>query len=280
MNSFGFGMPGITPVVKNIIIINVIFVLAQFTFLNLGINLQDYMALHYWQSPKFGWWQLATHMFMHGSPFDVSLTVTHIFFNMFGLYMFGGILENMWGPVRFLIFYFVCGVGAALCQLALYTFEFSQFNNVAAGFLQHADLEHFSKLMQSSLVNGDNRLKTILGFWNTHPVCDPCAAQAFDIVREYYSEQLNASMVGASGAVFGVLFGFGYMFPNMELFIIPIPIPLKAKWVVAGYALVELVSGLGRFANDQVAHFAHLGGMLFAFLLLRLWNNKIRDRYN
>jgi rhomboid-like protein len=106
---YNFRQDTLTPVVKNIIIINVLFVLLQFVLGQKGIDLADYLALHYWRSPNFGWWQLFTHMFMHGSAFDIKLTIGHIFFNMFGLFMFGGVLEQLWGPKRFLLFYLICG---------------------------------------------------------------------------------------------------------------------------------------------------------------------------
>jgi membrane associated rhomboid family serine protease len=280
MSRFGFGLPGVTNVVKNIIIINIIMVLAQFAFLNLNINLQDHLALHYWQSAKFRPWQLITHMFMHGSPFDVGLTITHIFFNMYGLYMLGGILEQQWGPVRFLAFYMVCGIGAGICQLSVYTVEFGMFHNTMQQFSNTPDLPHFSWLMHhNSMVERDDVLNQILRYWTTHADCADCGSVVVAKLQQYNAEMMNTSMVGASGAVFGVLFGFGYLFPNMELYLMFIPVPIKAKWFVAGYAAIELFSGFGKFANDNVAHFAHLGGMLFAFILLRLWNNKINNRY-
>lgn len=280
MNNFRIGLPGMTVVVKNIIIINVILVLAQFSLLKVNINLQDYLALHYWQSADFGSWQLVTHMFMHGSPFDIGLTISHIFFNMYGLYMFGGILEEYFGPVKFLIFYLVCGVGAALCQLGVYTFEFGSFHSQVMQFAQTADLQHFSWIVQhNSILKDSSIFQQILQYWTSHTDCADCGSVALAKLREVDMELMNTSMVGASGAVFGILFGFAYLYPDTELMLMFIPVPIKAKWMVAGYAAIELFSGFGRFAGDNVAHFAHLGGMLFGFILLRLWNNKISKRY-
>ncbi|NDC42098.1 MAG: rhomboid family intramembrane serine protease, partial [Chitinophagia bacterium] len=130
-NRFGGGMDW-PPVVKNIIIINVILVLAQFSLIKFNINLQDSLALHYWLSPDFKWWQIVTHIFMHGSPFDVGLTISHIFFNMFG-----GVLERLWGPRKFILFYLVCGIGAAICQNLVYMWEINSFQNTITHFQQH-----------------------------------------------------------------------------------------------------------------------------------------------
>jgi membrane associated rhomboid family serine protease len=202
-------------VVKNLLIINVIVFLLRSALATRGIDLDVYLALFHWNSPLFRWWQPITHMFMHGS-------VAHIFFNMFALWMFGRILENVWGPKRFLIFYLVCGLGAAACQLGVLSVEVNYF-----------------------------------GF-------DPMV--------------YNEATIGASGAVMGLLFAFGYLFPNTLLYLY-FAIPIKAKWFVAGYALLELFSGVRNSAGDNVAHFAHLGGMLFAFILLRLWNKNVRNRF-
>ena len=214
-----FGLGGfdrLTIVVKNIIIINVLAVLVGFvTYKNWGINLNDLGGLHYWEAPGFHWWQLVTHMFLHGDPSSISETFWHIFFNMFALWMFGPILENMWGAKKFLLFYMVCGVGAGLCHLGVLTFEYNY---------QHHQL--------------------------------------IDVIA-----------VGASGAIFGILFAFGFLFPNALLYVY-FAIPVKAKWFVAIYAGIELFSGVRNSAGDNVAHFAHLGGMLFAFILLMIWKRQ------
>lgn len=209
------GFQQLPTVVKNLLIINVLVFLLRYVRVARGIDLDLYLGLFHWQSPYFHWWQLLTHMFMHGS-------ITHIFFNMFALWMFGRILENVWGPKRFLIFYFVCGLGAAVCQLGVVSLEVNYFN------------------------------------------FDPAI--------------YNDPTIGASGAVMGLLFAFGYLFPNTLLYIY-FAIPVKAKWFVTGYALLELFSGVRNSAGDNVAHFAHLGGMLFAFILLRIWNDNIRSQF-
>ncbi len=217
-------MPSASYVVKNIIGVCVIMVAAQQILFLSGVNIQKYLALHFITSPDFKWWQFLTYMFMHGAPGDMRLTISHIFFNMFGLYMFGSILENAWGYKRFLIFFLICGFGAALCQMGVVLWEFS-----------HSPGEIGAMISQ---------------YW---------------------------ACVGASGAVMGILFAFAYLYPNTELYLMFIPVPVKAKWAVTGYVVLELVSGIGNFSGDNVAHFAHLGGMLFAFIILQVWK---RDRKN
>jgi membrane associated rhomboid family serine protease len=202
-------------VVKNLVIINVLVFMIRYALAARGIDLDQYLGLYHWQSPMFRWWQPITHMFMHGS-------IGHIFFNMFALWMFGRILENVWGPQRFLIFYLVCGLGAAACQLGVITLEVNYF--------------------------------------------------------QFNPAIYNDATIGASGAVMGLLFAFGYLFPNTLLYVY-FAIPVKAKWFVAAYAAIELFSGVRNSAGDNVAHFAHLGGMLFAFILLRIWKQKNRTDF-
>ena len=173
-------MPTVT---KNLIIINVLLFLAQFVAQSYGINLSDYLGLHFFLADNFNPAQLFTYMFMHGG-------FTHIFFNMFAVWMFGRILEQVWGPKRFLFYYILCG---------------------------------------------------------------------------------------ASGAVYAILLAFGMLFPNQQLFIFPLPFPIKAKFFVIGYALIELYAGFANNPGDNVAHFAHLGGMIFGFILIMYWRKKNRN---
>lgn len=259
-------------VVKNIIIINVIMVVIQFILGTQGIDLADYLGLHYWQSPLFRWWQPITHMFMHGTAHSVGLTIEHIFFNMFALWMFGSVLENIWGARRFLMFYLICGLGAAFCHLIVLHVEFSSFHNAFVQFQNDPTLDHYLLfLRQHNLTPNANE-------WAANPNCTTCANEAILAIHNYYSGMINEATVGASGAVFGVLFAFGYLFPNTYLYLF-FAVPIKAKWVIGGYILVELYEGLKNSAGDNVAHFAHLGGVLFAFILLKIWNNKIRNRF-
>ncbi len=273
MSNFRFGgLQQIPMVVRNLIIINVLVYLFTYTLGLRGIDLNDYLALHYWQSPLFRWWQIFTHMFMHGS-------ISHIFFNMFALWMFGRILEDVWGPRRFLIFYLVCGLGAAFCHLGVLTFEYTRFHDAFMHYQQNPTFVEYAQFIRHHNLADDPILTRILNFWSANKDCGDCASTSILRINAYYSAMINEATVGASGAIFGLLFAFGYLFPNTELYIYFIPIPIKAKYFVAGYALIELSQGLYASAGDNIAHFAHLGGMLFAFILLRIWNNKIRNRF-
>ena len=229
-------MPTIT---KNIIIINVIMFITTIVFERMGINLIDILGLHYFESEKFHIWQFITYMFMHGS-------VMHIFFNMFAVWMFGAAVENMWGPKRFLNYYILTGLGAAVAHYAIVYYQ-----------LQPLLTQINSALSDTSLpiedLNNLAEQKTIL---------------------------LNAPVVvGASGAVFGILVAFGMYFPNTLLFILPIPFPIKAKYAVIMYGLIELFSGVANFSGDNVAHFAHLGGLVCGFILIQLWKRNDSTYY-
>ena len=228
-------------VIKNLIIINVLVFIAQIVIdktmptgtLEVGIGpIANTFALHTFQSELFKPWQLVTHIFMHGS-------LMHIFFNMYALWMFGSILENVWGPKRFITFYLVCGVGAALCHMAVMYIQIEQA------------IRHLSE---------------------TGSYVDP--AKWFAAMSS-----VNEATLGASGAVFGCLAAFGYLFPNTSLYIIFIPVPIKAKWLVLGYAVVELILAINNSAGDNVAHVAHLGGALVGFLLVFFWNKTNRKRF-
>ena len=228
-------------VIKNLIIINVLVFIAQIVIdktlpggtLDVAIGtLANTFALHTFQSELFKPWQLVTHMFMHGS-------LMHIFFNMYALWMFGSILENVWGPKRFITFYLVCGVGAALCHMGVMYIQMEQA------------IRHLSEA--GSYIDPSK--------WFT--------AMA----------NVNEPTLGASGAVFGCLAAFGYLFPNTSLYIIFIPVPIKAKWLVLGYAGIELLLAINNSAGDNVAHVAHLGGALVGFLLVFFWNKTNRKRF-
>jgi len=215
-------------IIKNLLIINVLVFLAQIT-VGQAMRLEDIFALHTWQSPLFKPWQFLTHMFMHGG-WD------HLFFNMFALWMFGSILENVWGPKRFLTFYLICGLGAALCHMIVLYFN------------------------TQNLIDAYNSLSLV-------------EQQGYE---ERFYRQLNEPTLGASGAVFGCLAAFGYLFPNTYIYLYFF-FPIKAKWFVILYAGFELVMAVQNTAGDNVAHVAHLGGALAGFLMVYFWNkNKKR----
>ena len=215
-------MRNIPVVTKNLLIINILVFIATYVLRGLNIDLNDILGLHFFLASDFRIWQFFTYMFMHGG-------FTHILMNMFMLWMFGMVVENVWGPRKFLFYYIVCGVGAGLCQ------ELAQYGTYVA--------------------DGIAQLEFI-----------PVGSKVYPI--DVYLNMMNT--FGASGAIYGVLLAFGMLFPEERMFIIPIPVPIKAKWIIMGSIVVELFSAIGT-SNDGVAHLAHLGGMLFGFILIRYW---------
>lgn len=207
------GFSFLPPVVKNLLILNVLFYLADISLATRGIDLSRWLGLHYFTAKDFYPFQFLTYMFMHGN-------FSHLFFNMFALWMFGYALENYWGSKRFLVYYLVTGIGAGLIQSGVQAWE-------------------LVPIMQKY---------------------DPVSVQ-------HYID--NIVTVGASGAVFGILLAFGMCFPNVPIYLYFF-IPIRAKWFVIIYGLIELFAGIGGTA-DGVAHFAHLGGMIFGFLLILYW---------
>lgn len=241
--NIGIGNPlsGLPEVVKNLLIINILMLLATFVAYQARIDLSEILGLHHWSSEAFRPHQLITYMFMHGG-------VAHLFFNMFALYMFGKILEQVWGAKRFLIYYMITGIGAGIIQLLVTELRIQSIMS---------NLE--PELLQMVIDQGYEIRKLGQNF------VDPDARELNNLI--------NISTVGASGAVFGILLAFGMLFPNVKLMLLFPPIPIKAKFFVAGYGVLELIMGISNSPGDNVAHFAHLGGMLFGYFLIRYWKN-------
>ena len=225
-------------VVKNLLIINGLLFLGKISLTKYGINLTQILALHQFQSPDFMPHQLITHFFMHAN-------FTHLLFNMFALWMFGKILENIWGGKRFLAYYMFTGLGAAALHLGVSQYEILNLQSQ----LNPSDLNILLENGKSILEKGQNYANHTMGKLNL---------------------LINTPTVGASGAVFGILLAFGILFPNTLLYIY-FAIPVKAKYFVIAYGVLELYLGFSNNPADNVAHFAHLGGMLFGFLLLKYW---------
>ena len=232
-------------VVKNLIIVNVLMLLGTFVLDKAGINLYTHLGLHFPLSDKFRPHQIFTHMFMHGD-------ITHLFFNMFALYMFGRVLESVWGPKRFLLFYLVTGIGAAVIHSAV---NFIEYYSVTSK-LSVDEIEYVKEIGYGIWAEGKN-------FSNELPA--------------KLNLLLNTPTVGASGAVFGILLGFGMLFPNTQLMLLFPPIPIKAKYFVIGYGVIELFLGIKGGGN--VAHFAHLGGMIFGYFMIKYWNKTLNRFY-
>lgn len=219
MNTYRNNLGALPTVTKNLLIINVIIWLAQFVlFRRTDFDLTQQFGLHFPASDNFRFYQLVTYMFLH-DPYSFS----HVFFNMFAVFMFGRTLEQVWGPKRFLTYYMVTGIGAGLVQILVMYIRISA-----------------------------------------------------ELPPELFS-MVNSITIGASGSVFGILLAFGMLFPNAQLFIIPFPFPIKAKWFVIGYGLLELVFGVANRTGDNVAHFAHLGGMMFGIFMILYWRKKDRS---
>jgi len=224
-DNYGNRFQRTTPAVLNLIIINALVFIAQKVFGGIDGPATDLFALHHYRSEYFRPYQVVTHMFMHASWL-------HLLFNMYALWMFGTIVERVWGPKRFMIFYFICGLGAAMAQLAAYAFAYRIADN------------------------------TVL------------STEQYTLIQEVWRQ---TATVGASGAIMGVLAAFGYLFPNTPMMIIPIPVPVKAKWVVLGIIAIDVFSGIS--GGDDVAHFAHVGGALTGFLIVFFQNRMNRKTF-
>lgn len=282
MNNYApSGFRLLPPVIKNLLIINVIMFLATVVMEEkLGIDLIDLLGMHYFFSEEFRPHQLATYMFLHGG-------LTHIFFNMFALWMFGNVLENVWGPKRFLIYYVVCGLGAALIHYTVHYFEIRPTIEALNNYVLNPTLESFEGLF----VSGDITFTTPEMAKNLQPYVDAFRHQeqigsesgtlqaSVDFVLEYKKEFLNAPVVvGASGSVFGLLLAFGMLFPNTMIYMYFL-FPIRAKYFVLLYGVLELFYAIRQTPGDNVAHYAHLGGMLFGFILIRMWKNRRMDYF-
>ncbi len=237
MTNMNTPFAAIPPVVKNLLILNIICFVGTFIF----VDANRLFGVYYPDSPFFRVWQIITYMFMHGS-------FMHLLLNMFILFMFGPVIEQMLGSKRFLNFYLITGLGALALQFLVQGLEvYSITGTFTAG-----DYLRFEML--------ENRV------YSNHPALD---SEGFLKLRTIYA----TTMVGASGAIFGILIAFGILFPNTPLYLMFIPVPIKAKYFIAGYIVFELYMGLSR-SGSSIAHFAHLGGALFGFILIKLWRVK------
>ncbi len=267
-------------VVKNLLIINGLFFLATYALSN-QIDLADKLGLHYPFSEKFQIYQVITYMFMHGG-------LMHLVFNMFALWMFGNTLENYWGPKRFLTYYIITGIGAAVCHYTVVYFQVQPTldivnvyisNPSGEAFQAFLNSEHF-KLTSMEMLNHYN--DNIPTYFNQAVAANnntEALRISVDYMQSFKTDFLNAPVViGASGSVFGILLAFGMLFPNTMLYVY-FAIPVKAKWFVVIYGAMELFSGIANSATDNVAHFAHLGGMLFGFILILYWKKKSNHFY-
>ncbi len=273
-------------VVKNLLIINGLMFLASNVLISsFGINLWDQFGLHWIGSEKFEPYQLVTYMFMHGD-------FGHLFFNMFAVWMFGAAIENTWGQKRFLTYYLLTGLGAAFTHyVVVYFFDLAPAIEVMNGFINNPNTDTFTHFldefgpfqissgypgMYELYTTSKDSLNAVLA-GTASPIEIDTAREFMLSYREFYKSLPN--VVGASGSLFGILLAFGMLFPNARLFLIFVPFPIKAKYFVAGYGAIELFQGLAMNPGDNVAHFAHLGGMIFGFILIKIWKNYNRNNF-
>ena len=238
-------MKNLTPIIKNLLIINVLMFMATIVGERYGVRLSDNLGLHFVLSDSFNAAQLFTYMFMHGS-------FSHLFFNMFAVYMFGSALEMVWGPKRFLFYYLLCGVGAGLIQEAVTGVHYAIITQGMDPKAVELVLNEGLRALNQNMNNVDPQMATL------------------NLI-------INGGVVGASGAVYGILLAFAMMAPNQPLYIFPLPFPIPAKYMVIGYAILELMLGMSNNPADHVAPFAHLGGMLVGLLIILYWRKKQRN---
>lgn len=270
INRFGSS----APVVKNLLFINTLMLLATYVVeSSFGKDLVYTLGLFYPESSNFKVHQIITHMFMHAS-------LTHLFFNMFALWMFGRALENAWGSKRFLTYYLLTGIGAAVLHTTVNYIEFSPVRNFVEAFAESPTPAMMTEFAQKFIGNPElqNNLLNYAANWTANIHNPDLSDKAVNMVYMVYDRIISIPTVGASGAVYGVLLGFGMLFPNTILMLIFPPIPIKAKYMVMIFAGIELYLGLEQ-RGSSIAHFAHLGGMLFGYLIIRYWNRRRSNFY-
>ncbi|MDR2040612.1 MAG: rhomboid family intramembrane serine protease [Bacteroidales bacterium] len=274
-------MNRISPVVKNLLIINILFFLATFICESrFGAGLINpmirYLALFYPGSVYFEPYQFVTHMFMHGG-------LMHIFFNMYALWMFGSPIENAWGGKRFLFYYLFTGLGAAALHTLVNHVVFHQVQVDINAFMDAPSPELFKQFLEA---HKDGFTTQALGTWYSvykewaaNPSASGFAQQAVEVMEIMKMNMMSIPTVGASGAIFGILLAFGMMYPNVQLMLLFPPIAIRAKWFVLAYGGIELFLGFSQ-PGSNIAHFAHVGGMLFGYILIRFWVYQARNKKN
>jgi membrane associated rhomboid family serine protease len=260
--------PTITPMIRAIIFINIAVFVVQSINPQYDRMIVSLFGLHYFTSEMFNPIQLVTYMFVHAD-------FSHILGNMFGLFFLGPILEMFWGGKKFLIFYFVTGIGAGLLYMGLKMYDYHLLETFAQNFLQNPQVSNLIKFAKQ--LNG-GYVPTQLAQLSNETLQANLVDYKMDVEKNL-NDVLNTPMIGASGAVFGIMAGFGLLFPNTELMLLFFPFPIKAKYFVTFYAIYEIYAGLNKMPGDNVAHFAHIGGMIFAFILIKIWGKERKSFY-
>jgi membrane associated rhomboid family serine protease len=270
--------PGkLSDVVRFLIYANVIIFILQLLAPEFGFDVTESYALYNFRSENFRFWQLLTHMFLHGN-------MLHIFLNMFILWMFGSALEYIWHSKKFLFYYFFTGLGAAVLHLGVSTFMLNRLESDVRAYAENPSVESYSEFLEDEVGAIPEELPPHAQFlremkgleqkWAESPQEDNFKTRSAELLREYFNLKLNIPTVGASGAVFGLLLAFGFLFPNVVVYIYFL-FPMKAKYFVILLGFMELYFGV--FRDDNIANFAHLGGMIFGLILLKLWRERPRQ---
>ncbi|MDO7853043.1 rhomboid family intramembrane serine protease [Hymenobacter convexus] len=263
-------MFNITPTVRNLLIANVLFLVAQNSLLPL---LTQVGSLYPIGSPYFYPWQFFTYMFLHADW-------GHLFSNMLGLIVFGPLLEQRWGASRFLTFWLICGVGAGLLYEGVRGFELHRMEVARQEFHQSPTGPEYEQFFRKTFPDASG-YEPLARAMAQDPSNSEYIAAAERNVDKAVSDTWNSphgGMLGASGALFGLIFAFAYLFPNTQLFLFPFPFPIAAKYLAFGYTMLELYQGIHRVPGDNVAHFAHLGGLLIGFIVVKFWEGG-RERF-
>lgn len=234
----------IPPVTKNLIIINFIIWVVEAVFPRFSETIVNVLGLHFVSASGFNPIQIVTYLFVHSPS-----TPFHVFFNMFTLWMFGSLLERIWGSKRFFVFYFICGIGAAIVQDAVWAATWMNDYVDSIAKMNGITTAHMREVVDAAIANGN--------------------ADFLSAIGQYKNSMVT---IGASGAVFGIILGFAFVFPDRPLYLFFIPVPIKAKYMMIGYGVIEFFLGVA--GTDMVAHFAHLGGMIFGLAILLYWKKK------
>jgi len=262
----------LTPVIKNLLIINVAIYLVSLFLLSQNININNLVALYYPEAERFLPFQYFTYMFAHSLQ-----SFSHILFNMLALVFIGPLLENLWGPQKFLTFYILTGLGAAIIYTGVEFYQVKQLESKIENYIENPTPEKFDNFVykQNKRIYFDANMDNFLDEYYDNPNSEQYIRESKVFAQQYYEAQINGpGMVGASGAIYGLLMALALLFPNLQLMLLFPPIPIKAKYMALGLAAISVYLGINRQEGDMVAHFAHLGGMVVAFILIKIWQNK------
>ena len=258
----------LTPMVKNLLLITVAAYLIP-SILGWG-RINSFLGLWHISSPNFQPYQFFTYMFAHGG-------FMHLLFNMLGLIFLAPLLEQFWGPKRFLTFYLITGIGAGVFYEGVKYAQTNPMKNKMEEYTANPNPDDFAVYMAKYAPQHYNGLYDFIEYYSEHPV--EGKRQSISYVEQVYDSVINVPMVGASGAIYGILMAFGMLFPNTQLMLLFPPIPIKAKYFVLILGGFAIYSQLMNSGGDNVAHLAHLGGMLFAFIMIKIWSKDKKSFY-